>query len=216
MRDDRRLVRLAWGRTLAVATIAVVVQVTVLDQLGFGGLARVDLPLLLLVAVASSARSDDAAVVGFAAGLATDLYHLGPFGLHGLVYCVIAFTVAVATARLDHSVRLPLARRAQAPRALVVARRAVIAGVATVGSGAALVAVASAAAPALPDPAQLAPAMAVRAVVGSVVAIQVVHPAVVRLGLVGTVGTTGHRWARHRIPPTERRWTGGPSPIRRL
>lgn len=81
------------GLTTLVALTAVVVQVAVFDEIRPFGL-RIDLPLLLVLGVGLTGSRADAAVVGWATGLAVDLHQLGPLGLTALVYAVAGWSLA--------------------------------------------------------------------------------------------------------------------------
>ncbi len=93
------MTRLRTSYALAMVTVAAVLQAVTFDQIRVFG-SRIDLPLLLVVGIGFVTRPNEAAVLGFAAGLLVDLYQFGPFGLHALVLCVAAWALSVARIRM--------------------------------------------------------------------------------------------------------------------
>jgi rod shape-determining protein MreD len=91
--------RTRWGLASLVVVTVVVVQVAVFDAVLPLGI-RVDLPLLLVLGVALSARRADAAVLGWATGLLVDLHQLTPLALTALVYAVAAWSLADSRRRV--------------------------------------------------------------------------------------------------------------------
>ena len=78
------------ARVAAVVGLLALVQVAFVSQLRMGGVAP-DLLLGVAVATAVVAGPDRGAIVGFAAGLAYDLFLDTPFGLSALTYSVVAY-----------------------------------------------------------------------------------------------------------------------------
>lgn len=93
------------ARVVAVVSLLALVQVTFISQMQ---IARVAPDTLLLLAVASGvvAGPDRGALVGFAAGLAYDLFLQTPLGLSALVYCVVAYLVGLFQLPLASQPRL--------------------------------------------------------------------------------------------------------------
>jgi len=187
MSSDRRTPRIAWARALLVLTVAVLFQVTLLDRLDPAGVVRFDLPLLFVVAVALRSGADDAALLGFAAGLGVDLFHVGPFGQHSLVYCLLGLAVAAASRRLDGP------RRAGGLAALAglgtdtarrAARRALLAGTATVAAGFGLLVVRAAAEPTIPPLDAIVVSQPLGGLTGSIIGINLVAASIRGLRLV--------------------------------
>lgn len=89
----------SWVRASIGIVVVIMIQLSVFDQVLVGGLLEVQLPLLMVVAVAMSARPDEAALFGFQCGLILDLFHIGPFGQFALAYCLVAFAIAAGAAR---------------------------------------------------------------------------------------------------------------------
>lgn len=193
MSPDPRASRVAWVRTLIGLAVAVVVQVTVLDRLDPGGVIRFDLPLLLVVAVGLWSRADDAALLGFAAGVGVDLFHVGPFGHHSLVYCLVGLAVAGVSSRLeDHH---PVVGSVAATTLHRAARRALLAATAAMTAGVGLLLVRAAAEPMVPPVDQIVMAQPLSGLVGSIVGINLLAPSIRRLGLVAEpAGSVGSRW----------------------
>lgn len=192
---------MAWVRTLVVVLSATVIQVSVLDRMDFGGILRIELPLLIVVAVAMRAHRDDAIVVGFAAGVAADLFQLGPFGQSGLAYCVSALLAARLCRSATDGVRTPAfgTHRRFEPGSwfAVAARRAFVAGTALVVAWLVVVVVTSPSI--LTRPVDLIGRLPLAGLTGAVVGI---HPVVVlarRLRLVG--GGTRAPGRRHAPLP---------------
>ncbi len=90
---------ISWPHAGAVIAAAVVLQVANFDRILLADRVRVDLPMLLLIGVGFAAPPATATALGFTLGLAVDLFHLGPFGLHALVYCLVAYSLAQAKLR---------------------------------------------------------------------------------------------------------------------
>ena len=72
-----------------------VVQAAIVPVFAVGGRV-VDVMLLLAIAGGVLAGPDEGVVIGFLAGLGTDLLVQTPFGMWALIGCVIAYTVGVA------------------------------------------------------------------------------------------------------------------------
>lgn len=92
--------RIRWIHTSAVIVCAVVLQISIFDQLQPFGLIRVNLPLILIVGVGFVANPADAALIGFVTGIAADTMQFGPFGLSALVFCVAAWLIVLARLRM--------------------------------------------------------------------------------------------------------------------
>ena len=82
------------GRVVLVVALALVIQEALLSGLKIHG-AHPDLMLLLPIVFGLVGGSERGAVVGFAAGLLTDLFVDTPFGLSILTYTVIGFAVGL-------------------------------------------------------------------------------------------------------------------------
>lgn len=91
---------IAWVPAVAVLSGLSVVQVAIFDQFWIGGRVRIDLLLLAVVSIGLRADARSAALLGFAAGLFVDLFRFGPFGLHALIFCLAAWTLANNDARM--------------------------------------------------------------------------------------------------------------------
>jgi len=90
-------------RCLGVIVVTLLVQTTLgLDLRVFG--AHPDLMVLLPIAAGLAAGPEEGAAVGFAAGIAIDLFLPTPFGLSALVYCLVGFGVGYSTRAMDRSV----------------------------------------------------------------------------------------------------------------
>lgn len=131
----------SWIRASVGAFTVIMIQLAVFDQVLIGGLVEVQLPLLLVVAVAMLARTDEAALFGFHCGLLVDLFHVGPFGQFALAYCLVAAAVAAGAARrraqrLDaHSAIHRFAQRCLISGTAAIASSLVISVVALVVAG---------------------------------------------------------------------------------
>ncbi len=205
----------AWGRALVLAALFVLAQVTIIDQIEFGGLLRIDLPLLLVIAVASAARSDHAAVVGFGTGLAVDLFQLGPFGQHSLVYCVIGFAISSSIGGRGGAFRM-VGSAGPSAVAYDAGSRAMVAGTATVFTSAALVVITALVEPTLPALSHLVNGVPLGSLAGSMLGIQAVALIARRARLV-----PGHRSSRlsswtQAPTATGDTWQTSLSPVRRL
>ncbi len=88
-----------WRHALAGIGCAVLLQVAVFDQILVADRLRLDLPLFLVIGIGFAASSTNAAILGFAVGLAVDLFQFGPFGLHALVFCLVSWALAEAKLR---------------------------------------------------------------------------------------------------------------------
>ncbi len=156
---------------LALVVGAVVIQVGVLDRLAGPSAVRVDLPLLVVVAVALVARLDEAAVVGFAGGLLLDLVSIGPFGLHALIATLGATAAAAAAGTID-----PGARR----WSTIGGRSAAAAGMAAAAPVAHLVG-AAIVVPTRPSVGSLVASVSIPSLLAAALAIQVIGPLVAGL-----------------------------------
>ncbi|MEZ5378746.1 MAG: rod shape-determining protein MreD [Acidimicrobiales bacterium] len=96
MRDSR----VRWGHALTTILAVVLVQVTVFDRYQPLEAVRVDVPLVLIVAVGFVATPSDAAILGFTTGILLDTMQFGPFGLSALVYCLAAWLIVMARLRV--------------------------------------------------------------------------------------------------------------------
>jgi rod shape-determining protein MreD len=98
---------------LATAAIlaAVLLQVTVLNNVPFPGGAGPDLVLVAVVALALGGGPRDGAVIGFAAGLALDIAPpaSGLLGQSALVFCLVGYGCGRLRLALEGSAWLPLA-----------------------------------------------------------------------------------------------------------
>jgi len=98
---------------LATAAIlaAVLIQVTVLNNVPFPGGAGPDLVLVAVVAMALAAGPRDGAIIGFAAGLALDIAPpaSGLLGQSALVFCLVGYGCGRLRLALERSAWLPLA-----------------------------------------------------------------------------------------------------------
>jgi rod shape-determining protein MreD len=81
-------------RVALLVTVFVLLQVTVFPHLRIAGRVP-DLGLLLAVAIAFDYGPEAGAIVGFAAGLAYDLFLATPLGLTALAYALTAYGVGV-------------------------------------------------------------------------------------------------------------------------
>lgn len=89
-----------WPKALPLMSLVVLAQVAIFDVALLAGEVRLDLPLYLVVAIGLVARSRHAILACFVLGLIVDLFQFGPFGLHGLMYCLAAWTLAEARLRV--------------------------------------------------------------------------------------------------------------------
>jgi rod shape-determining protein MreD len=98
---------------LATAAIlaAVLIQVTVLNNVPFPGGSGPDLVLVAVVAMALAAGPRDGAIIGFAAGLALDIAPpaSGLLGQSALVFCLVGYGCGLLRVALERSAWLPLA-----------------------------------------------------------------------------------------------------------
>lgn len=90
------------GRLSLVVFLFVVVQETVMLELRVGGV-HPDIMLLLPIVAGIVGGPSRGASVGFATGLAADLFLPTPFGLSALVGCLVGFGVGLATIAFDRS-----------------------------------------------------------------------------------------------------------------
>jgi rod shape-determining protein MreD len=80
-------------RLSAVLLVGILVQTTLMADVRVRGVAP-DLMLLIAICAGLAGGAELGAVVGFAAGLLTDLFlQTTPLGLAALTYCLIGFTV---------------------------------------------------------------------------------------------------------------------------
>jgi rod shape-determining protein MreD len=98
----------------ALAAVALLLQLTLLDQLPLPGGVSPDLLLLVVVALALSNGPTLGLITGFGAGLALDIAppsnHL--IGVYALVFCLVGYFCGLVAADLENSVLLPLAASA--------------------------------------------------------------------------------------------------------
>lgn len=98
---------------LATAAIlaAVLIQVTVLNNIPFPGGAGPDLVLVVVVAMALAGGPAEGAVIGFAAGLALDIAPPASnlVGQSALVFCLVGYGCGRLRGALERSAWLPLA-----------------------------------------------------------------------------------------------------------
>ncbi|MGH1505043.1 MAG: rod shape-determining protein MreD [Acidimicrobiales bacterium] len=90
---------ISWPHALAAIVGVVVVQVANFDRILLADKVRIDLPMLALIGIGFAAPPTTATVLGFVLGVTLDLFHLGPFGFHALVYCLVAYSLAQAKLR---------------------------------------------------------------------------------------------------------------------
>ncbi len=83
------------AKTAAVVLGALVLQLSLFSRFSYEG-ARPDLMVLVAVAAGVVAGREQGAGVGFAAGLAIDLFLATPLGLSALVYTVIGYAAGGA------------------------------------------------------------------------------------------------------------------------
>jgi rod shape-determining protein MreD len=102
-------------RRIVLATVAVLaavlVQVTVLNNVPFPGGSGPDLVLVVVVAMALAAGPRDGAIIGFAAGLALDIAPPAGnlLGQSALVFCLVGYGCGRLRLALERSAWLPLA-----------------------------------------------------------------------------------------------------------
>src|SRR5215468_3133008 len=102
-------------RRALLATVAVlaaiVLQVTVLNNLPFPGGSQPDLVLVVVVAMALASGPLEGAVIGFAAGLALDIAPpaSGLVGQSALVFCLVGYGCGRLRGPLERSAWLPVA-----------------------------------------------------------------------------------------------------------
>lgn len=190
--------RVLWLRSLPVFAAAVLIQVTVFDRLDPDGIVRIDLPLLFVTALAMRVAFDDAALLGFVAGTAVDLFNVGPFGRHSLIYAILGFTIAVLTQRLGGVDARPRAGtwvRAHGGALERLIWRTLVAGTATAATGVGLLAVRAAVQVELPTVAAVSAAQPLAGLTGAVLGIHLVASTAGALGLAGEPhrSTLAHR-----------------------
>jgi rod shape-determining protein MreD len=95
----------------AAILVAVLIQVTVLNNVPFPGGAGPNLVLVAVVAMALAAGPRDGAIIGFAAGLALDVAPpaSGLLGQSALVFCLVGYGCGRLRLALERSAWLPLA-----------------------------------------------------------------------------------------------------------
>jgi rod shape-determining protein MreD len=102
-------------RRFLLATVAilaaVLIQVTVLNNVPFPGGSGPDLVLVTVVAMALATGPRDGAIIGFAAGLALDIAPpaSGLLGQSALVFCLVGYGCGRLRLALERSAWLPLA-----------------------------------------------------------------------------------------------------------
>jgi rod shape-determining protein MreD len=101
-------------RTLLAASAilaAVLIQVTVLNNLPFPGDAGPDLVLVVVVTMALASGPRDGAIIGFSAGLALDIAPPASnlLGQSALVFCLVGYGCGRMRVALERSAWLPLA-----------------------------------------------------------------------------------------------------------
>jgi rod shape-determining protein MreD len=84
-----------WVRAAVVVLIAVVVQESLMLDVQFRG-AHPDVLILVAVAAGYVCGPGRGPVIGFAAGVAADLFLPTTFGMSALVFAVLAYCVAIA------------------------------------------------------------------------------------------------------------------------
>lgn len=90
-------------RTLLVVLAVLVVQSTVGLDIRVAG-AHPDFMLLLPIAAGLAMGPEEGAVMGFVAGMASDLLLPTPFGLSALVGCLVGFGVGLTTGRITEGI----------------------------------------------------------------------------------------------------------------
>lgn len=89
-------------RIAGIIAGAVLLQVSLLSQFSIGG-ARPDLVLIVVLAAAFVYGPDDGAIVGFAAGLALDVFLSTPFGFTAFTFTLVGYAVGTWTAGVVRS-----------------------------------------------------------------------------------------------------------------
>ncbi len=89
-----------WSHVIVVLTAAIVLQTGLLDQAWLFERLRVDVMVLLVVAVGLRADARTALILGFLLGLFLDLFRFSPFGFHALLFCLGAWLVASTRIRM--------------------------------------------------------------------------------------------------------------------
>ena len=90
-------------RTALVIVLVLLVQATIGFDITIAGV-HPDVLWLLPIGAALAAGPTEGAVVGFAAGLAVDLFLPTPFGLSALIGCLLGLGIGVATRGVDRSI----------------------------------------------------------------------------------------------------------------
>lgn len=83
-----------WIRYATVAFSVAAVQALMLDGAHHGPIAYLDLPLVVVIVLATL-RPDGAVATGFLFGLIVDLFGTRLFGVHALSYCVLGVVVTI-------------------------------------------------------------------------------------------------------------------------
>src|ERR1700722_6746000 len=84
---------LAWARLALVLFIGILLQTTLIPDLQFRGV-RPDLMLLITICVGLTSGPEQGAVIGFSAGLLTDLFMTTtPLGLSALAFSLVGFAL---------------------------------------------------------------------------------------------------------------------------
>lgn len=91
-----------WAKAVLVVLLALLVQQALLDHLRIAG-THPDVIFLLAVAAGYVAGAGRGTVVGFGAGVVTDLFLPTTFGMSALVGAVLAYGIAVTTSSLVRS-----------------------------------------------------------------------------------------------------------------
>ncbi len=94
------MTEIRWGRVAAIAATTAIIQAAIFDVVVPFNVIRLDLPVLLTVAVGFAAVPRDAARIGFAIGLATDLLQFSPFGLYALMLMLAAWSLSALHLRM--------------------------------------------------------------------------------------------------------------------
>ncbi len=114
----------SWGRFALVVAVAIVVQVSVLDEIVIHN-AHPDVLLLVAIAAGLAGGPQEGAVAAFALGLVADLFVDTPYGVSALTFVLVAFVVGVATSapneRLGPGIRFTTAVLASAAGTLLFA-----------------------------------------------------------------------------------------------
>jgi rod shape-determining protein MreD len=146
----------SWARISLVTLCAILLQLTVLDEVTIHG-AHPDVMLLVAIGAGLAAGSQQGSVVAFAVGLVADLFVDTPFGISALTFVLVAFCVGLAPTgpaeRLSPATRFATAVLASAGGTLLFAgigyilgqpqilRANIVAVVAVVTLGAAVMAI---------------------------------------------------------------------------